>query len=55
MVLRTEVSPVAVLGLGRMIRDMTARRGMPMNGVVEWIAPVRNTAWVAACFGTVDR
>jgi len=27
----------------------------PMIGVVEWIAPVRNSAWVAACFGTVDR
>ena len=25
-----------------------------MFGVVEWIAPVRNSAWVAACFGTVD-
>jgi hypothetical protein len=27
----------------------------PMIGVVEWTAPVRNTSWVAACFGTVDR
>ena len=27
----------------------------PMFGVVEWIAPVRNCAWVAACFGTVDK
>ena len=26
-----------------------------MIGVVEWTAPVRNPAWVAACFGTVDR
>lgn len=27
----------------------------PLIGVVEWTAPVRNTAWVAACFGTVDQ
>jgi len=23
--------------------------------VVEWIAPVRNSAWVAACFGMCDQ
>jgi hypothetical protein len=27
----------------------------PMVGIVEWTAPVRNCAWVAACFGTVDQ
>jgi hypothetical protein len=32
-----------------------AGKESPMIGVVEWIAPVRNTSWVAACFGTVDR
>jgi hypothetical protein len=26
-----------------------------LTGIVEWTAPVRNTSWVAACFGTVDR
>jgi hypothetical protein len=26
----------------------------PNTGIVEWTAPVRNTSWVAACFGTVD-
>jgi hypothetical protein len=29
-------------------------RGIPMMTVVEWIAPVRNSAWVAACFGLLD-
>jgi hypothetical protein len=28
---------------------------IPKSGIVEWTAPVRNTSWVAACFGTVDR
>ena len=27
----------------------------PTMPVVEWLAPVRDREWVAACFGTVDR
>ena len=28
-------------------------RGNPMISVVEWFAPIRNAAWVAACFGSL--
>jgi len=24
-----------------------------MISVVEWLAPIRNAAWVAACFGSL--
>jgi hypothetical protein len=37
------------------VRNSVGTKGAPMVGVVEWTAPVRNSAWVAACFGTVDR
>ena len=37
------------------VRNSVGTKGDPMVGVVEWTAPVRNSAWVAACFGTVDR
>jgi hypothetical protein len=33
---------------------MISRLLDPTMPVVEWIAPVRDRAWVAACFGTVD-
>jgi hypothetical protein len=33
---------------------MKERKGDPMFVVVEWKAPVRNSAWVAACFGLLD-
>jgi hypothetical protein len=33
--------------------DLT-KGGLPMMTVVEWTAPVRNPAWVAACFGLLD-
>jgi len=36
-------------------QSMRVLMGVAMLGVVEWIAPVRNAAWVAACFGTMDR
>ena len=28
-------------------------KGEPMISVVEWVAPSRNAAWVAACFGSL--
>jgi hypothetical protein len=28
-------------------------RGIAMISVVEWFAPIRNAAWVAACFGSL--
>ena len=34
---------------------MISRLPGPTMTVVEWTAPVRDHAWVAACFGTVDR
>jgi hypothetical protein len=37
------------------VRNSVGTKGDPMVGVVEWTAPVRNSAWVAACFGSVDR
>jgi len=36
-------------------RRRATETGVEMFGVVEWIAPVRNSAWVAACFGSVDQ
>jgi hypothetical protein len=27
----------------------------PMMTVIEWFAPGRNSAWVAACFGLMDQ
>jgi hypothetical protein len=33
---------------------LTTKGGLPMISVVEWFAPVRNSDWVAACFGLVD-
>jgi hypothetical protein len=32
--------------------DITTRGGSMT--VVEWLAPVRNLDWVAACFGKLD-
>jgi len=30
-----------------------SRGGIAMMSVVEWFAPIRNAAWVAACFGSL--
>jgi hypothetical protein len=45
------VTPTARTPRGR---PMISRLSDPTMPVVEWIAPVRDRAWVAACFGTVD-
>jgi len=33
---------------------MTNRPSDATMPVVEWLAPVRDREWVAACFGTLD-
>jgi hypothetical protein len=36
------------------IRPSDATLASGAMPVVEWLAPVRDLDWVAACFGTVD-
>ena len=43
----------AIRGTIGCCRTLSTRRGNTMISVVEWIAPSRNAAWVAACFGSL--